>query len=111
MRDFAPQGTALTGIVPVNSNVVDDHPDVAASNGSFVITWSQRYSDSDFDIYAERFVISSGGVPSPKGIFGVNADTASRGFPQHCHVTQRGLRHRLSTEVQQRQQRYSHAPV
>ena len=80
MRDFSAEGTALTGIVPVNSNVVDYHPDVAASNGSFVITWSQRYSDSDFDIYAERFVIS-GGVPSPKGIFGVNADTAFEDFP------------------------------
>ena len=53
---------------------MDDNPDVAASNGSFVITWSQWYP-TDYDVYAERFVI--GGVPVAQGIFGVNASTAS----------------------------------
>jgi len=74
MRYFGADGTALTGIVRVNSNAVDDNPDVAASNGSFVITWSQWYP-TDYDVYAERFVI--GGVPVAQGIFGVNASTAS----------------------------------
>jgi hypothetical protein len=46
---------------------------VAASSGSFVITWDHQSSTTNGDIWAERFVIS-GGLPSGKGIFSVNSD-------------------------------------
>ena len=81
MRYFDAVGTPRTEIARVNSNAVDNHPDVAASNGSFVITWSQRWTDSDHDIYAERFMIGPNGLSYAKGIFGVNTDYANEDYP------------------------------
>ena len=56
---------------------------MAASFNSFVISWTHRFSATDFGIDAERFVIPvtvsggviSAGVPVGQGIFGVNTDT------------------------------------
>lgn len=76
MRYFSASGSPITGIIQVsNLGSTDFNPDVAASNGSFVISWTHRLSATDFDIDAERFVISSAGVPVGRGIFGVNTDT------------------------------------
>jgi hypothetical protein len=75
MRYFGASGSPLTGITPVTpAGSTDFGPDVAASDGSLVISWTHQYSATDDDIYAERFVIS-GGVPSGQGIFIVNSDT------------------------------------
>ena len=75
MRYFSASGSPITGITRVSKpGSTDSDPDVAASNGSFVISWTHEVSGTDSDIDAERFVIS-GGVPVGKGIFGVNTDT------------------------------------
>jgi hypothetical protein len=63
--------TAITRVTPAGSN--DTQPDVAASDGSFVITWTHQASATNDDIQAERFAIS-GGVPHGQGIFAVNND-------------------------------------
>jgi hypothetical protein len=74
MRYFSAAGFALTAITPVTSAGSDDFaPDVAASNGSVVIAWTNQFSATDSDIVAERFVIS-GGVPHGQGAFVVNDD-------------------------------------
>jgi hypothetical protein len=74
MRYFSASGAPLTGITQVTpSGSVDVEPDVATSDGSFVISWTHYVSATNDDIYAERFVVS-GGVPSGQGIFGVNTD-------------------------------------
>lgn len=73
-RLFNSAGSPLTGVTTVTTSNVDDFSDVAMSNGSFVISWTHHFSGSDFDIYAERFTISSGTV-TPRGIFIVNGDT------------------------------------
>ena len=76
MRDFSASGSPITPITRVsNLGSTDFNPDVASSNGSFVISWTHRFSATNFDIDAERFVISSAGVPVGQGIFGVNTDT------------------------------------
>ena len=75
MRYFSASGSPITGITRVSKpGSTDSNPDVAASNGSFVISWTHQLSATNTDIDAERFVIS-GGVPVGKGIFGVNTDT------------------------------------
>jgi hypothetical protein len=75
MRWFNWNGTPLTGITQVSASSSSDYnPDVAASNSSFVISWTHRFSTQDTDIYAERFVVN-GNVPTGQGIFGVNTDT------------------------------------
>ena len=75
MRCFSASGSPLTDITRVsNPGSTDFNPDVAASNGSFVISWTHQASATDLDIDAERFVIS-GGVPAGQGIFFVNIDT------------------------------------
>jgi hypothetical protein len=71
MRYYSAAGaplTAITQVTPAGSE--DFSPDVAASNGSFVITWAHNTSSTNDDINAERFVIS-GGVPHGQGIFKV----------------------------------------
>ena len=66
MRYFNSSGSPITGITRVsNPGSTDFNPDVAASDGSFVISWTHRVSATNFDIDAERFVIS-GGVRSAK---------------------------------------------
>jgi hypothetical protein len=75
MRYFGANGAPLTAITRVTpSGSSDWSPDVAASDGSFVISWTHQASSTNWDIQAERFVIS-GGVPSGQGIFVVNTDT------------------------------------
>src|SRR5262249_21726763 len=70
MNYFDASGVSLTGRVPVsNVGVREIDPDVAASDGSFVITWN-RDGLGRADILAERFAIS-GGVPQGQGIFTV----------------------------------------
>jgi hypothetical protein len=73
-RYFSASGTPLTGIIRVTASGSNDtQPDVAASDGSFVITWTHQASATNDNIQAERFVIS-GGVPQGQGIFTVIAD-------------------------------------
>ena len=75
MRYFDATGTPVTGITQLTAaGAYDFVPDVAASNGSLVVTWAHVYSGLDIDIYAERFVTSSG-IPPAQGIFYVNVDT------------------------------------
>ena len=74
VRYYSAAGAPLTGITrvtPAGSN--DTQADVAASNGSFVITWTHQASATNNDIEAERFAVS-GGVPHAQGIFVVNGD-------------------------------------
>jgi hypothetical protein len=70
--------TDITRVTPVGST--DYQPDVAVSNGSFVITWAHHFSATDDDIYAERYDISNG-VPQGQGIFIVNGDGNSEAHP------------------------------
>jgi hypothetical protein len=63
--------SAITRVTPAGSN--DTQPDVAAPNGSFVITWTHQASATNDDIQAERFAVL-GGVPQAQGIFVVNGD-------------------------------------
>jgi hypothetical protein len=73
MRYYDSSGSPLTGITPVTASVFTNfNPDVAASTGSFVISWTHK--GVGYDIYAEKFLIS-GGVPSGQGIFAVTNDT------------------------------------
>jgi hypothetical protein len=74
MRYYSASGTPLSGITrvtPAGSN--DSQPDVAASDGSFIITWTHQASATNKDIQAERFAIA-GGVPHGQGIFSVVSD-------------------------------------
>ena len=81
MRYYNALGSPLTGITQVSApGSTDYQPDVALSNGSFVITWAHHFSATDDDIYAERYVISNG-VPQGQGIFVVNADGNSEAHP------------------------------
>jgi hypothetical protein len=74
MRYFSAAGSPLTGITQVSDAGSQDYsPDVAASNGSLVITWAHAHSSTDDDIYAERYVIS-GGVPTSPTRIDVNTD-------------------------------------
>jgi hypothetical protein len=73
-RYFSAAGAPLTGMIrvtPAGSN--DTQPDVAATNGSFVITWTHQATATNDDIQAERFAVSNG-VPQGQGIFTVVAD-------------------------------------
>ena len=90
MRYYNSSGVALTGITRVSAAASTDYqPDVAASNGSFVITWAHHFSATDDDIYAERFVVS-GGVPQGQGTFVVNGDGNSEARPSVA-MQQNGL--------------------
>jgi hypothetical protein len=81
MRYYNASGAPLTNITQVSAaGSTDYQPDVAASNSSFVITWAHHASTTNDDIFAERFVISSG-VPTGQGIFVVNNDTNSEARP------------------------------
>jgi hypothetical protein len=81
MRYYAATGAPLTGITQVTAaGSTDFNPDVAASDGSIVITWTHQFTTADHDIYAERFV-TSGGVPQGQGIFSVNIDTNDEWTP------------------------------
>jgi hypothetical protein len=80
-RYYSAAGAPLTGIIrvtPAGSN--DTQPDVAASGGSFVITWTHQVSATIDDIQAERFAIA-GGVPGGQGIFTVVADASVEDAP------------------------------
>jgi hypothetical protein len=81
MRYFSASGAPLTNITRVSPKGSYDYdPDVAASNGSFVITWAHFAGANNGDIYAERFVVSNG-VPQGQGIFLVNGDGNSEARP------------------------------
>jgi hypothetical protein len=74
MRYYSASGTPLTGITRVNpAGSNDTQSDVAASDGSFIITWTHQASATNDDILAERFAIV-GGVPHGQGIFDVVSD-------------------------------------
>ena len=80
MSDFDASGVALTGPVLVsNDGLKEVSPDVAASDGSFVITWG-RLGAGRSDIVAERFAIS-GGLPQAQGIFNVETGAFTQGDP------------------------------
>src|SRR5262249_34192460 len=79
MRYFSSAGTPLTGIVPVTPpSSLNIDPDVAASNGSFVISWTHPSGATDDDIDAERFVVAND-VPTGQGIFVVKSDANQEG--------------------------------
>jgi hypothetical protein len=81
MRYYSATGSPLTGITQVTpAGSTDFNPDVAASDGSIVVTWTHQFTTADHDIYAERFV-TSGGVPQAQGIFFVNIDTNDEEHP------------------------------
>jgi hypothetical protein len=84
MRYYNSAGAPLTGITQVGPAEATDYapfPDVAASNGSFVITWVHQVADlGNEEVLAERFVVSNG-VPQGQGIFVVNADGYSAILP------------------------------
>jgi hypothetical protein len=74
VRYYSAAGVPLTGITRVTpAGANSTQPDVAASNGSFVITWTHKVSATNDDIQAARFAIS-GGVPHAQGIFNVVSD-------------------------------------
>jgi hypothetical protein len=74
VRYFNAAGAALTAITRVTTaGSNDSQPDVAASNGSFVVAWTNQASATNDDIQAERFAVS-GGVPQGQGIFTVVGD-------------------------------------
>jgi hypothetical protein len=80
-RYFSAAGAPLTGMIrvtPAGSN--DTQPDVAATNGSFVITWTHQATATNDDIQAERFTVS-GGVAQGQGIFVVNGDAGIEDAP------------------------------
>jgi hypothetical protein len=82
MRYYNAAGAPLTGVTRVTAASSNDtQPDVAASDGSFVITWTHQVSASNDDIHAERFVIS-GGVPHAQGIFAVVSDANVEDAPR-----------------------------
>jgi hypothetical protein len=75
MRYFDASGTPINRITQViTAGSTGFQPDVAASDGSFVITWVDRFSATDDDIWAERFV-TTGGAPQAQSFFAVNVDT------------------------------------
>jgi hypothetical protein len=75
MRYFDASGTPRNGITQViTAGSTGFQPDVAASDGSFVITWVDQFSATDHDIWAERFVITAG-APQAQSFFAVNVDT------------------------------------
>jgi hypothetical protein len=74
MRYYNADGTPINSITQVTTSGLDLGPTVAASNGSFVITWSHVFSPADNDVYAERFT-SNGAVPVGGGTIPVNIDT------------------------------------
>src|SRR5262249_7735445 len=81
MRYFDASGAPITGITQVTAAGSTDYlPDLAASDGSFVITWVHRFTENDDDIYAERFVTSTG-VPQAQGLIFVNTDTNYESAP------------------------------
>jgi hypothetical protein len=78
MRYYNAAGSPVTPITTVST--AGSHSDVAASNGSFVITWVHDVSATNPDIDAERFVIT-GGVPVAQGVFVVNGDANQEYYP------------------------------
>ena len=80
MRDDSAAGSPITGSTRVTAQGSTDYlPAVAASNGSFVISWDHHTSATNDDIWAERFVYSNG-VPKGQGIFVVNGDANSEAY-------------------------------
>ena len=80
MRYFSASGSPITDITRVSSpGSTDFNPDVAASFNSFVISWTHRFSATDFDIDAERFVIPvmSPAASSPPASRSAKASSAS----------------------------------
>jgi hypothetical protein len=72
----------LNGITQViTAGSTGFQPDVAASDGSFVITWVDQFSATDHDIWAERFV-TTGGAPQAQSFFAVNVDTHEEFAPR-----------------------------
>jgi hypothetical protein len=81
-RYFSASGVPLTGIIRASAAGSNDtQPDVAASDGSFVVTWTHQASATNDDIQAERFVIS-GGVPQGQAIFTVIGDANVEDTPR-----------------------------
>jgi hypothetical protein len=84
MRYYNAAGSPVTGVTSVTAASSSDWlPDVAASDGSFVISWSHRGSSTDEGILAERFTVTgptNAPTITPKGIFGVNTDANLKDF-------------------------------
>jgi hypothetical protein len=75
-RYFNASGVSTTGAFTVaNFNAPELSPDVAASNGSFVVTYTLDFSPTDQDVRAHRYTVS-GGVVTDAGDFAV-ADTSA----------------------------------
>ena len=75
MRDYAASGSPLTAITQVSDPGSSNfQPDVAASDGSIVITWTHQFTATNHDIEAARYA-SSGGVLQAQSLFEVNVDS------------------------------------
>jgi hypothetical protein len=74
MRYFSAAGKPLTNITQVTpAGESDYNPSVAASNGSFVISWTHLTTAGVTNIDAERFTVAHN-VPTGQGPFAVIAD-------------------------------------
>ena len=72
VRAFNASGTPRTDALTVaNSPKSEYDPDVAASNGSFVVSYTMDYSDTDWDVYAHRYTVAPHGEVSDAGSFPV----------------------------------------
>jgi hypothetical protein len=78
MRYYSASGAPLTPSTQVTpSGEFDYNSSVAASNGSFVISWTHETSSTNTDIEAERFTVAHN-VPTGQGPFAVNADATEK---------------------------------
>jgi hypothetical protein len=72
VRAFDATGNARTGALTVAGSPKSEYdPDVAASNGSFVVSYTMDYSSTDQDVRAHRYTVTTHGVVGDAGDFAV----------------------------------------
>src|SRR5262249_41715201 len=70
-RYYSAAGVDLSGVMTVAATPKEEfNPDVALSTGSFVVSYTLKYSSTDLDVRAHRFTVS-GGAFTDAGDFGV----------------------------------------
>jgi hypothetical protein len=83
MRYYSASGAPLTPVTPVTpAGELDFNPSVAASNGEFVIAWTNQSNSAEAytNVEAERFTIG-GGVPHGQVSFALTAGANYAGTP------------------------------
>src|SRR5262245_791332 len=73
----SPEGAAFT---VANNAKTEYEPDVAASNGSFVITYVLHYSSTDLDVRAHRYTVANG-VIADAGDFNISSGVGVEEHP------------------------------